>query len=92
MPPLWYVSATWNPNRGKEQASLFDSSWSRSPMPVVIGKGNLIEGLDRALMGAKEGSRLLIVIPPDLAYANHNQKGIPAKSTLVYTVDVLAVN
>lgn len=84
------AGAVWGSNRGKEQATLFDSSWSHGPTPVVIGRGNLIEGLDQALVGAKVGSRMLFVIPPGLAYGAQAQKHIPAKSTLVFVVDILA--
>ena len=84
------AGTAWGPNRGKEQAALFDTSWSQSPTPVVVGRGNLVKGLDHALVGARVGSRVLIVIPPGLAYGNQTQKGIPARSTLVYVVDILA--
>ncbi|MFF3246451.1 FKBP-type peptidyl-prolyl cis-trans isomerase [Streptomyces sp. NPDC002870] len=86
-----YSGAVWATNRGKEQATLFDSSLSQgSPRTAVIGRGNLIEGLDRALVGAKVGSRILLVIPPELSYGVQPQKGIPANSTLVFVVDILA--
>lgn len=84
------AGAAWGPNRGERQATLFDSSWSHGPAPVVIGRGNLIEGVDQALVGARVGSRMLLVIPPGLAYGAQAQKGIPAKSTLVFVVDILA--
>ncbi|WP_338897770.1 FKBP-type peptidyl-prolyl cis-trans isomerase [Streptomyces sp. TG1A-60] len=84
------VGAVWAANRGEEQATLFDSSWSHGPSSVVIGRGNLIEGLDRALVGARAGSRILVVIPPQLAYGVTAREDIPASSTVVFVVDVLA--
>ena len=36
------------------------------------------------------GSRVLLVIPADLAYGDEKQEGIPANSTLTFVVDVLA--
>jgi FKBP-type peptidyl-prolyl cis-trans isomerase len=83
------AGAVWAANRGKDQATLFDSSWSQGPSTVVIGRGNLIEGLDQALVGVQVGSRVLVVIPPGLAYGATAQKDIPAKSTVVFIVDVL---
>lgn len=76
--------------RHKEQAELFDSSWSQGPTSVVVGRDNVIEGLDRALVGAKAGSRMLLVIPPGLAYGDQARKGIPARTTLVFVIDILA--
>lgn len=86
------AGAVWAANRGKEQATLFDPSWSQGPSTVVIGRGNLIEGLDQALVRTSVGSRMLVVIPPGLAYGVSAHKGIPAKSTIVFIVDVLAAS
>ncbi|MCT9011289.1 FKBP-type peptidyl-prolyl cis-trans isomerase [Streptomyces rhizosphaerihabitans] len=84
------AGAVWATNRGKDGAELFDASWNDGPAPVVIGRGNLIKGLDQAVVGAKVGSRLLIVVPPGSGYGGQEQKGIPAHSTLIFVVDVLA--
>ncbi|MGW0704239.1 FKBP-type peptidyl-prolyl cis-trans isomerase [Streptomyces sp. NPDC002867] len=85
-----HSAAVWGTNRGKEEATLLDSSWNQGPAPVVVGRGNVIEGLDQALVGAKVGSRMLLVVPPGLAYGAQPQKDIPAKSHLVFVVDILA--
>ena len=51
----------------------------------------LIKAWDKALVGLKEGARVLIVCPPGVAYGTTAQPDIPASSTLVYVVDVLGV-
>lgn len=33
---------------------------------------------------------MLLVVPPDLGYGNKKQSSIPANSTLVFVVDILA--
>lgn len=71
----------------------FDSSWGGEPFTVQgIGTAQVqvIKGWDQALKGATVGSRLLLVIPPDLGYGAQANGGIPANATLVFTVDVLA--
>ncbi|WP_217240115.1 FKBP-type peptidyl-prolyl cis-trans isomerase [Streptomyces sp. AC555_RSS877] len=88
---LQYSGAVWEGNRGKDRATLFESSWAqRHPTTLIIGVGNVIEGWDKALVGAKVGSRVLLVVPPRLGYGAQARKGIPARSTLVYVVDILA--
>ncbi|MDQ0938412.1 FKBP-type peptidyl-prolyl cis-trans isomerase [Streptomyces sp. V1I1] len=87
---LRHAGAVWGANRGEEQATLFDSSWLQGPGVAVVGRGNLIKGLDQALVGAEVGSRMLLVVPPELAYGSQAQKDIPARSTLVFVVDILA--
>ena len=43
------------------------------------------------LAGKKVGSRVMLVTPPALAYGSQAQTGIPANSTLVFSLDILAV-
>lgn len=50
-----------------------------------------VKGLKEGLLGKKVGSRVLLVIPPDLAFGDKEQGTIPAKSTLVFSLDILAV-
>ena len=88
---LQYSGAIWEANRGKNRASLFDSSWAQHhPITVVIGRGNVLKGWDKALVGVKVGSRVLLVVPPGLGYGAQARKDIPARSTLVFAVDILA--
>ncbi|MEQ4717100.1 FKBP-type peptidyl-prolyl cis-trans isomerase [Nonomuraea sp. B19D2] len=67
----------------------FDSSWERG-QPAEFPLGNVIKGWQQGLAGVPVGSRVVMSIPPDLGYGDQEQQGIPAKSTLVFVVDVLA--
>ncbi|MGW4564560.1 FKBP-type peptidyl-prolyl cis-trans isomerase [Streptomyces sp. NPDC004561] len=51
-----------------------------------------VKGLSQGLTGKKVGSRVLIVVPPDLGYGDNPPSGgvIKKGSTLVFTVDILA--
>lgn len=76
---LWATGAT------------FDSSFARrSPASFAIGDGAVIPGWDKTLVGKKVGSRVLLVVPPVDGYAAQAKGGIPANSTLVFVVDILA--
>ncbi|MFJ4781391.1 FKBP-type peptidyl-prolyl cis-trans isomerase [Streptomyces sp. NPDC088762] len=50
-----------------------------------------VKGLKEGLIGKKVGSRILLVIPPDQGFGDKEQGTIPAKSTLVFSLDILAV-
>jgi FKBP-type peptidyl-prolyl cis-trans isomerase len=50
-----------------------------------------VKGLKDGIVGKKAGSRILLVIPPDQAFGDKEQGTIPAKSTLVFSLDILAV-
>ncbi|NYI03992.1 FKBP-type peptidyl-prolyl cis-trans isomerase [Allostreptomyces psammosilenae] len=79
-----YTGALWS------DGSVFDSSWERgSAATFGIGSGQVIAGWDEALVGKKAGDRVLLVIPPDKAYGDQENNGIPANSTLVFVVDIL---
>lgn len=81
-----YVGEIW---RGK----VFDSSFARKQVAAFpIGVGQVIPGWDKALVGERVGSRLLLVLPPADGYgkAGNSQAGITGKDTLVFVVDVVA--
>ncbi|MEV0590812.1 FKBP-type peptidyl-prolyl cis-trans isomerase [Nonomuraea cavernae] len=67
----------------------FDSSWGKSE-PASFPLGNVIQGWQQGLAGVPVGSRVVMSIPPDLGYGDKEQQGIPANSTLVFVVDILA--
>lgn len=83
-----YVGNIWEGNRP------FDSSWSNgSPASFVIGKGQIIPGWDKGLVGQRVGSRVLLVIPPADGYGKDGnpQAGIAGTDTLVFVVDILGI-
>ncbi|QZN85780.1 FKBP-type peptidyl-prolyl cis-trans isomerase [Cellulomonas sp. C5510] len=69
----------------------FDSSWERGASSTFALTG-VIEGWQQGLAGQPVGSQVLLVIPPDLGYGDQEQDGIPAGSTLVFVVDILAAS
>lgn len=71
----------------------FDSSWDRgAPASFPLAAGSLIDGWVQGLDGRRVGAQLLLVIPPDLAYGDQESEAIPADSTLVFVVDILATS
>lgn len=80
-----YLGVVW----GAKQP--FDDSYSRGE-PLNLPLGNLVKGWGQGLEGVSVGSRVLLVIPPELGYGGQEQEGIPADSTLVFVVDVLGAN
>lgn len=74
-----------------KDGSVFDSSWERGEAAdFPIGVGQVIPGWDKALVGKKVGSRVLIVVPPADGYgAAGSPPKIGGKDTLVFVVDIL---
>ena len=71
---------------------VFDSSWQRgAPAAFPIGTGKVIPGWDKALVGQRIGSRVLLVIPPADGYGKQGNSaaGIKGTDTLVFVIDIL---
>lgn len=70
----------------------FDSSWDKGTTfdADVSSSGSIIEGWKEGLIGQTVGSQVLLIIPPDKGYGDTDSGSIPANSTLVFVVDILA--
>ena len=75
----------WLASNGKQ----FDSSWDRG-QPSDFSLDKVVKGWQQGLAGQTVGSQVLLVIPPDLGYGSQKQQSIPANSTLIFVVDILA--
>jgi FKBP-type peptidyl-prolyl cis-trans isomerase len=74
--------------------TMFDSSLSagRSPLDFQVGAGRVIKCWDQGFVGLKEGTKARLTCPPDYAYGNRAMGGkIPANSTLIFEIEVLAL-
>ncbi|MEW1600982.1 peptidylprolyl isomerase [Streptomyces sp. DH-12] len=80
-----YKGVLWD--GGKE----FDSTYGRGQL-TSFSLQQVVKGWAQGLTGKKVGSRVLIVIPPELGYGDNPPQGSEIKkdSTLVFSVDVLA--
>ncbi|MEU9109528.1 FKBP-type peptidyl-prolyl cis-trans isomerase [Streptomyces xanthophaeus] len=76
---------TWKDDKTFESTYTTDTSvtWPMDQLSV--------KGLKDGIIGKKAGSRVLLVIPPDMGFGDKEQGSIPAKSTLVFSLDILAV-
>lgn len=83
-----YFGAVWG------EKLPFDESYSKEPVTFALGTGGLIKAWDEGLVGLTEGSRVMIVAPPEMAYgaAGNPSGGIPKNASLVFVVDILGVS
>jgi len=85
-----YTGVPWEPDE-EGRNEVFDSSWSQGGVPfdTTIGSGAVIEGWDEGMVGQPVGSRLLMTVPPDLAYGEEDTGMGTPTGTLVFVVDIL---
>jgi hypothetical protein len=60
--------------------------------PASFSLQGVIPGWTYGLAGQKVGSKVLLVVPPEYGYGSQSQGGIPANETLIFVVEILAVN
>jgi peptidylprolyl isomerase len=82
-----YVGVRW------DTGEVIDTTWAEGVGTAQTGAlTDVIEGWKQGLLGQTVGSRVLLVIPPALAFPDGNQTldpPLPAGVTLVYVVDIL---
>lgn len=78
----WLYSTAAADNKGTQ----FDSG----SFSFVVGQG-VIPGFSQGVAGMQVGGLRRIVIPPALGYGNQANGSIPANSTLIFEVELIAV-
>lgn len=66
---------------------------SGEPFRVVIGVGKVIKAWEEAYLEMRPGEQRRLIVPPELAYGaqGNPRAGIPGNATLVFDVELLAV-
>lgn len=73
---------------------IFDSSVliaGRSPIRVIIGTTNVIQGWTEGLQGMREGGQRQLVIPPSLGYGSFGQGAVPPNAVMIFEVEVVSL-
>jgi len=70
----------------------FASSWDEGkPFTFTLGKGEVMRGWEEGFVKIEVGDRREIVIPPALTTGGSRMKNVPSGTTLVYVLEVLAI-
>ena len=71
--------------------TVFDSSYDREG-PIEFPLDQVIAGWTEGLQLMKEGGKMVLYIPPKLAYGEEGVSGsIPANSVLIFDVELLKI-
>jgi peptidylprolyl isomerase len=83
-----YVLATYSAQK------VIQSSWTSQPFTFTLGKGQVIPGWDKGVVGMHVGGRRELIIPPSLGYGATvppGSQGIAPNDTLVFVVDLVSI-
>ncbi len=71
----------------------FDNSKKRGePFEFKVGGGQVIKGWEEGLVGMKVGGERILVIPPEMAYGDQGIGPIPGGATLIFSIELVAIN
>lgn len=71
----------------------FDSSRDRGePLRIQLGQGQVINGLEQAVIGMRAGGQRHVAIPQDLGYGESGAPPrVPPRATLNYELELIAI-
>lgn len=85
---LWLYSASAAEGKGR----LVETSAGGTPPTFTLSVGRLIDGWIRGVPGMRVGGIRRLVVPPELAYgAQGSGNSVPPNATLVFDIDLVAV-
>lgn len=81
-----YLLVTWSDEQ------VLENSFDRGqPYPLEnLGRAQVIEGWNEGLPGIKQGTRRLLIVPPDKGYGQGGN-GVAPQETLVFVIDAVEV-
>jgi len=86
-----YTGWLFDPSNPDLKGLQFDTSTGREVFVFTLGAGEVISGWDQGLVGMRVGGLRKLVIPPSLAYGESRNGPIPPNATLVFEVELTAV-
>lgn len=86
-----YAGWLYDANAAQNKGALFDSSIGRGAFQFQLGAGRVIRGWDQGVVGMQVGGVRRLVLPPDLAYGSTGSGSIPPNATLVFEIELLAI-
>lgn len=74
-----------------ENGQIFDQSVEGKPLKFIVGLGQVIPGLDAALVGMQRDEEKTIAVPAEQAYGSRNKELVRAfpRAAIPQTVDVV---
>ena len=66
--------------------------WSTEPLTVRLGRGELLEGLEAALVGCRDQDSVQVYMTSEAAYGKHTIGSVPKNSSVAWYIKILSVS
>jgi FKBP-type peptidyl-prolyl cis-trans isomerase FkpA len=86
-----YTGWLYDSSQPTQRGMQFDTSSGRDPFEFIVGAGQVISGWDQGVPGMRVGGLRRLVLPPSLAYGDTRNGPIPPSATLLFEIELLAV-
>ncbi|XP_053554484.1 peptidyl-prolyl cis-trans isomerase FKBP7 isoform X2 [Bombina bombina] len=88
------VNAHYDGYLAKDLSKFYCSRSEKDGHPkwFVLGVGQVIEGLDIALMDMCPGEKRKVIIPPSLGYGDKGFEKIPPNATLIFEIELYGIS
>ncbi|XP_069589316.1 peptidyl-prolyl cis-trans isomerase FKBP7 [Ranitomeya imitator] len=88
------VNAHYDGYLAKDLSKFYCSRSEKDGHPkwFVLGVGQVIKGLDMALMDMCPGEKRKVTIPPSLGYGDKGYEKIPPDATLIFEIELLGIS
>ncbi|XP_073433561.1 peptidyl-prolyl cis-trans isomerase FKBP7 [Dendrobates tinctorius] len=88
------VNAHYDGYLAKDLSKFYCSRSEKDGHPkwFVLGVGQVIKGLDMAMLDMCPGEKRKVTIPPSLAYGDKGYEKIPPDATLIFEIELLAIS
>jgi hypothetical protein len=65
--------------------------WSKEPLTVRLGRGEVLKGLEDALVGCRDQDSVQVYITSQAAYGKHIIGSVPKNSSVAWYIKILSV-
>jgi FKBP-type peptidyl-prolyl cis-trans isomerase len=82
----------WLAEDGARGREIFNTRNRGQPVSFVVGTEKVMPGWNQGIVGMRAGGRRLLLVPPGLAYREHNRpEEIPADTSLMFLIELMSV-